>query len=94
MNSKTHVFHNILKKKFFHEFMLTYITSVSTQHLEGLSSSIFVSFISKDSLILRSCLLGNFPSVFGCSQLKATHDNLWNVQLYLNLPFFDITLSS
>ena len=35
MNSKTHVFHNIIKKKFFHEFMLTYITSVSIQHLEG-----------------------------------------------------------
>ena len=67
--------YNIVKtnfKKGFHEFVLTILLLSLFNTLMDLSYSTFVSklFISNESLILRSCILDNFASVFGCSQLN------------------------
>ena len=62
----------ILRKKGLHEFVLSILPRSLFNTLMGLSHSAFVSklFISSDSLVLRSCMLGNFEGVFGCSQLN------------------------
>ena len=61
----------ILRNKGFHEFVFTILPRSLFNTLMDLSYSAFVSklFISNDSLILRSCMLDNFASVFGCNQL-------------------------
>ena len=68
----------ILGNKGFHEFVLTILPRSLCNTLMDLLYSAFVSklFISKDSLILHSCMLGNFASVFGCSQLNRSWQSL------------------
>ena len=62
----------ILQNKGFHELVLTILTGSLFNTLMDLSYSAFVSkfFISIASLILRLCMLSNFASFFGCSQLN------------------------
>ena len=62
----------ILRNKGLHEFPLTILPRSLLNILVDLLYSVFVSklFIYSDSLILHSCILGNFKSVFGSSQLK------------------------
>ena len=78
-NFKKHLFHSIsmtyhvdLTKQRLTWFLLTILPQSLLNILVDLSYSAFVSklFISSDSLILHSCISGNFKSVFGCSQLK------------------------
>ena len=68
----------ILRNKGFHEFVLTILPRSLFNTLMDLSYSALVSklFISNDSLILRSCMLDNFASVFGCSQLNRPWQSL------------------
>ena len=62
----------ILRNKGFHELVLTILPWSLFNTLMDLLYSPFVSklFISNDSIILRSYMLDNFASVFGCSQLN------------------------
>ena len=64
----------ILRNKGFHKFVLTILPWSLFNTLMVLSYSAFVSklFISNNSLILRSCMLGNFVRAFGCSQLNCS----------------------
>ena len=66
----------ILWNKDFHEFVLTILVRPLFNTLMDLSYSAFASklFNSNDSLILRSCMLDNFASVF--EQSKDCHGDL------------------
>ena len=68
----------ILRNKGFHEFVLTILPRSLFNTSMDLSYCTFVSklFIYNDSLILRSCMLDNFASVFGCSQLNCPWQSL------------------
>ena len=85
----------ILRNKGFHEFVLTILPRSLFNTLMDLSYSALVSklFISNDSLILRSCMLDNFASVFGCSQLNGPLQSL-ECSFALNAPHFPAMLSS
>ena len=85
----------ILRNKGFHEFVFTILPRSLFNTLMDLSYSAFVSklFISNDSLILRSCMLDNFASVFGCSQLNGPLQSL-ECSVALNAPHFPAMLSS
>ena len=76
-------------------FVLTILPQSLFNTLMDLSYSAFISnmFISNDSLILRSCMLDNFASVFGCSQLNRP----WHSLEYSVAPdasYFPAMLSS
>ena len=62
----------VLRNKVFDELGLTILPPSLFNNLMDLSYSAFVSklFIFNDSLILRSCMLNNFASVFRCNQLN------------------------
>ena len=68
----------ILRNKGFHEFVLTTLPRSLFNTLMVLSYSAFVSklFNSYNSRILRSCMLGNFAIIFGCSQLNCPLQSL------------------
>ena len=68
----------ILRNKGFHEFLLTILPLSLFITLMDISYTAFVSklFFSNDSLILLSCMLGNFASFFGCSQINRPWQSL------------------
>ena len=85
----------ILRNKSFHEFVLTILPRSLFNTLMDLSYSTLVSklFISNDSLILRSRMLDNFASVFGCSQLNRPWQSL-QCSVALEASHFPAMLSS
>ena len=68
----------ILRNKSFHEFVLTVLPRPLSNTFLDWPYPAFISklFIYNDSLILRSCMLDNFASVFGCSQLNCPWQTL------------------
>ena len=68
----------ILRNKGFHEFLLTILPQPLFNSLKDLSYYAFVCklFISNDSIILRSCMLDSFASVFESSQLNHSWQSL------------------
>ena len=85
----------ILRNKGFHEFVLTILPRSLFNTSMDLSYSAFVSklFIYNDSLILRSCMLDNFASVFGCSQLNCPWQSL-ECSVLPDASHFPVMLSS
>ena len=85
----------ILRNKGFHEFVLTTLPRSLFNTLMVLSYSAFVSklFISYNSRILRSCMLGNFAIIFGCSQLNCPLQYL-ECSVAPNASHFPFMLSS
>ena len=68
----------ILRNKGFHKFVLTILPRPLFITLMDFLYYVVDSklFISKDSLMLSSSMLGNFASVFGCSQFNRPSQSL------------------
>ena len=85
-----------------HEFVLTILPLSLFNTLMDLSYSVFVSklFISNDCLILRLCMLDNFPSVFWVQPNKPPMTILgmfsctWRFPFYCHAMFLVLNWSS
>ena len=77
----------ILRNNGFHEFVLTILTRSLFNTSMDLPCSAFVS------KLFISCMLDNFASVFGCSQLNGPLQSL-ECSVALNAPHFPAMLSS
>ena len=83
----------ILQNKGFYEFVLTMLPR-SLFNTWFVVLCFFLKIVySIDSLILHSCILGNFASVFGCSQLNRPCQSL-KCSVASNTSHFPALLSS